>query len=53
VPAADGGRTAHALDERLRRAGVTIEDARLRDATLEDAFIKLTGARLENPFGRV
>jgi len=53
VRAADGWRTAHALDERLRRAGVTIEDARLRDATLEDAFIKLTGARLENPFGRV
>ena len=53
VRAADGWRTAHALDERLRRDGVTIEDARLRDATLEDAFIKLTGARLEDPFERV
>ena len=53
VRAADGWRTAHALDERLRRDGVTIDDARLRDATLEDAFIKLTGARLEDPFERV
>ncbi len=53
VRAADGWRTAYALDERLRQDGVTIEDARLRDATLEDAFIKLTGARLEDPFERV
>ena len=51
--AADGWRTAHALDERLRQDGVTIEDARVRDATLEDAFIKLTGARLGEPFERV
>ena len=53
VRAADGWRAAHTFDERLRRDGVTIEDARLRDATLEDAFIKLTGARLEDPFERV
>ena len=53
VRAADGWRTAQVLAERLGEHGVTVEDARLRDATLEDAFIKLTGARLEDPFERV
>ena len=53
VRAADGWQTAQVLAERLDKDGVTIEDARLRDATLEDAFIKLTGVRLEDPFERV
>lgn len=52
VRAADGWNTAQVLSERLRADGVTIEDGRLRDATLEDAFIRLTGMRLEEPFER-
>ncbi len=48
-----GWRTAHTVTERLDRVGVTVASSRLRDATLEDAFIKLTGSRLEGPFEHV
>jgi ABC-type multidrug transport system ATPase subunit len=53
VRAPDGWRSAQDVTERLAREGVTVEESRLRDATLEDAFIKLTGSRLEGPFESV
>jgi len=38
---------------RVSAAGAVIGQLRLREATLEDAYIELTGSRLEGPFAPV
>ena len=50
VRAPDGWRSAEAITQRVSAAGAEIVQSRLREATLEDAYIELTGSRLEGPF---
>ena len=53
VRAPDGWRSAEAITRRVSAAGAEIVQSRLREATLEDAYIELTGSRLEGPFAPV
>ncbi len=53
VRAPDGWRSAEAITQRVSAAGAEIVQSRLREATLEDAYIELTGSRLEGPFAPV
>ncbi len=46
VSAPGGWQSADRIAASLKAAGVTVIESRLREATLEDAFIKLTGSRL-------
>ncbi|MYA59400.1 MAG: ATP-binding cassette domain-containing protein [Chloroflexi bacterium] len=46
VSAPGGWQSAERIAASLKAAGVTVIESRLREATLEDAFIKLTGSRL-------
>ena len=50
VRAPNGWRSAEAITQRVSAAGAEIVQSRLREATLEDAYIELTGSRLEGPF---
>jgi ABC-2 type transport system ATP-binding protein len=50
VRAPDGWRSAETITQRLTAAGAEIVQSRLREASLEDAYIELTGSRLEGPF---
>lgn len=53
VRAPDGWRSAEAITQRVSDSGAEIVQSRLREATLEDAYIELTGTRLEGPFDPV
>lgn len=53
VRAPDGWRSAQSASERLDMVGVNVIESRLREATLEDAFISLTGSRLDAPLESV
>jgi len=53
VRAPDGWRSAEMITQRVTTAGAEIVQSRLREATLEDAYIELTGTRLEGPFDPV
>ncbi|MCY3895276.1 MAG: ATP-binding cassette domain-containing protein [Chloroflexi bacterium] len=46
VSAPGGWQSAERIAASLKAAGVAVTESRLREATLEDAFIKLTGSRL-------
>ena len=50
MQAPDGWRSAETITQRVTGAGAEIVQSRLREATLEDAYIELTGSRLEGPF---
>lgn len=49
VSAPAGWQSAERIAANLKAAGVTVIESRLREATLEDAFISLTGSRLGGP----
>ena len=53
VRAPGGWRSAEDITQRAAAAGAEIVQSRLREATLEDAYIELTGSRLEGPFAPV
>ena len=53
VRAPDGWHSAEAIAQRVSASGAEIVQSRLREATLEDAYIELTGSRLEGPFAPV
>ena len=50
VRAPEGWRSAEDITQRATAAGAEIVQSRLREATLEDAYIELTGSRLGGPF---
>ena len=50
VSAPAGWQSAERIAASLRGTGVTVIESRLREATLEDAFIRLTGSRLGGSF---
>lgn len=50
IRASKGWETARDVAEQLKQAGAMVIDTRLREATLEDAFIELTGSRLGGTF---
>ena len=53
VSAPAGWRSAEQIAARLIAIGITVVESRLREATLEDAFIKLTGSRLGGSFDSI
>ena len=53
IRAPKGWESARHAAERLEEVGAAIIDTRLREATLEDAFIELTGSRLGESFDEV
>ena len=53
IRAPKGWESARHAAERLGEVGAAIIDTRLREATLEDAFIELTGSRLGESFDEV
>ena len=53
IRASKGWETARDIAEQLRPVGAAVIDTRLREATLEDAFIELTGNRLGVTFDDV
>ena len=53
VRAPEGWRSAEAITQRVSAAGAEVVQSRLREATLEDAYIELTGSRLGGPFAPV
>ncbi len=50
VRAPDGWRSSDALTSTLVSQGIVVEEARLREPDLEDAYIAITGSRIERPF---
>ncbi|MYD92178.1 MAG: ABC transporter ATP-binding protein [Chloroflexi bacterium] len=48
--APDGWRSSDALTTELSARGIVVEEARLREPDLEDAYIAITGSRIERPF---
>ena len=53
IRASRGWETARDAVEQLKQVGAAVIDTRLREATLEDAFIELTGSRLGGAFDEV
>ena len=45
-----GWRSSDALTSALVSQGIVVEEARLREPDLEDAYIAITGSRIERPF---
>lgn len=50
VRAPTGWRSSDALTTKLVARGIAVEQARLREPDLEDAYIAITGSRIERPF---
>ena len=50
VRAPQGWRSSDAITSALVTQGVVVEEARLREPDLEDAYIAITGSRIERPF---
>ncbi len=50
VRAPDGWRGSEALTSALVSQGIVVEQASLREPDLEDAYIAITGSRIERPF---
>ncbi|MDE0001551.1 MAG: hypothetical protein OXQ29_02510, partial [Rhodospirillaceae bacterium] len=50
VRARAGWRSSDALTTELSARGIAVEQARLREPDLEDAYIAITGSRIERPF---
>ena len=50
VRAPQGWRSSDAIISALAAQGVAVEEARLREPDLEDAYIAITGSRIERPF---
>ena len=50
VRAPQGWRSSDAITSALVAQGVVVEEARLREPDLEDAYIAITGSRIERPF---
>ena len=48
--APEGWRSSDALTSTLASQGIVVEEARLREPDLEDAYIAITGSRIERPF---
>ena len=48
--APEGWRSSDALTSALVSQGIVVEEARLREPDLEDAYIAITGSRIERPF---
>ena len=48
--APEGWRSSDALTTELVARGIAVEQARLREPDLEDAYIAITGSRIERPF---
>ena len=48
--APEGWRSSDALTSALASQGIVVEEARLREPDLEDAYIAITGSRIERPF---
>ena len=50
VRAPEGWRSSDAITTALVAQGIVVEEARLREPDLEDAYIAITGSRIERPF---
>ena len=50
VRAQEGWRSSDAITSALAAQGIAVVQARLREPDLEDAYIAITGSRIERPF---